>query len=522
MAISGIHLAICSTAVVSCIVLLLRRKQRELPYPPTPKGIPILGNALQIPFHESWLAFQQMSRELDSDIIHLNAAGESLIVLNSVADARELLGKRSAKYSSRRHAIMANELMGWGWLMSGLPYGQAWRDRRKLFQKIFDRHSNMEMVEERTTQYAYRMIGQLLEAPDDFQEHIRHLVGGLAFSLAYGIPTQPRNDPYIRLAEQSIDPAGRAVVPGAYLVDVLPFLKYIPEWVPGAGFKRDAREWKEMMQRYRDGPFEAAELLITNGKALPSLTSLALAEERPQGMDERRKEVIKDTAGMFFTAGFDTTRSTLTYFILAMLHFPQVQARAQQEVDSVLGQNGTSLPSFSDRERMPYVSALVEELLRWWPAVALGVPHYTTSSDNYRGYFIPEKAIVIANVWAMLHDEEDYPNPHLFMPERYLDADGKFDGNTAVPLPSTIAFGFGRRICPGLHIATTIVWMTVASILATFNISPSRNKDGLDTEPLPDVTCQPGLVAFPKPFKCAFEPRPNGVERISRVSQPST
>ena len=90
------------------------------------------------------------------------------------------------------------------------------------------------------------------------------LVGGLAVSLAYGIPTKPVNDPHIRLAEDAIGPAGRAVIPGAYLVDVFPFLRHIPEWVPGAKFQRDARIWREMMQRYKDGPFDEAELLIVS------------------------------------------------------------------------------------------------------------------------------------------------------------------------------------------------------------------------------------------------------------------
>lgn len=98
----------------------------------------------------------------------------------------------------------------------------------------------------------------------NLRAELHSLVGGLAFSLAYGIPTQSSNDPYIHLAEQAIEPAGRAVVPGAYLVDVLPFLRYMPEWVPGAGFKRDARIWKNMMQTYRDAPFEEAESLIVS------------------------------------------------------------------------------------------------------------------------------------------------------------------------------------------------------------------------------------------------------------------
>ena len=116
---TGLWLGFASIVLASFITIVVkRRKVTRLPYPPTPKGIPILGNALQVPFHESWMAYQRISKELgervppgspkrlvtqglDSDIIHLNAAGESIVVLNRVQDAHELLEKRSAKYSSR-------------------------------------------------------------------------------------------------------------------------------------------------------------------------------------------------------------------------------------------------------------------------------------------------------------------------------------------------------------------------------------------------------------------------------------
>jgi cytochrome P450 len=80
-----------------------------------------------------------------------------------------------------------------------------------------------------------------------------------------------------------------------------------------------------------------------------------------------------------------------------MIKYPAVQARAQAELDAMLGPG--RLPDFTDREHLPYITALVLEVLRWIPAVPLGVPRATTEDDVYRGYFIPKGTIVMQNTW---------------------------------------------------------------------------------------------------------------------------
>jgi cytochrome P450 len=80
-----------------------------------------------------------------------------------------------------------------------------------------------------------------------------------------------------------------------------------------------------------------------------------------------------------------------------MLKYPAVQARAQAELDAVLGP--TRLPDFADRVQLPYITALVSETLRWIPVAPLAVPHTTTSDDVYRGFFIPRGTTVMQNTW---------------------------------------------------------------------------------------------------------------------------
>ena len=114
--------------------------------------------------------------------------------------------------------------------------------------------------------------------------------------------------------------------------------------------------------------------------------------------------------------------------------------KAQDELDRVVGRD--RLPEFSDRENLPYINAIVKEVIRWNPPLPIAIPNRVTQDDVYRGYIIPEGANVVQNVWAIFRDSTVYPNPEVFNPERFLK-DGKID--PTVFDPESRAFGAGRR-----------------------------------------------------------------------------
>jgi len=119
---------------------------------------------------------------------------------------------------------------------------------------------------------------------------------------------------------------------------------------------------------------------------------------------------------------------------------PEVMKKAQEELDRVVGRG--HLPDFSDRENLPYINAVVKELLRWSPPAPISIPNRTMQDDVYRGYFIPAGATVIQNVWAICRDPNIYPDPETFNPDRFLK-DGKID--PLVFSPEDRVFGAGRR-----------------------------------------------------------------------------
>ncbi|KAK0500314.1 cytochrome P450 [Armillaria luteobubalina] len=130
----------------------------------------------------------------------------------------------------------------------------------------------------------------------------------------------------------------------------------------------------------------------------------------------------------------------------------------------------------------------------------VGIAHRNVQEDVYRGYYIPAGTTVIGNAWAMLHDEKDYPNPHVFDPERFISAEGK----ETQPEP-TAAFGFGRRICPGRYLTLNTAWIAIASLASTLSFTKAMDSDGRVIEPSHTFTGD--FLSFPLPFKCTIKAR---------------
>ncbi|KAG1897416.1 cytochrome P450 [Suillus fuscotomentosus] len=129
-------------------------------------------------------------------------------------------------------------------------------------------------------------------------------------------------------------------------------------------------------------------------------------------------------------------------FALAMVLYPDVQRRAQAEINSVVGRD--CLPTFEDRMSLPYIESVLCETLRWQPVIPLGVPHATMSDDTYNGYVIP-KGLLFLFTEGISWDKKWYPEASCFMPQRFLDVNGALTDDN----PVGYTFGFDQRACPG-------------------------------------------------------------------------
>lgn len=138
----------------------------------------------------------------------------------------------------------------------------------------------------------------------------------------------------------------------------------------------------------------------------------------------------------------------------------------------------------------------------------MGVPHTSTKDDNYEGYFIPKGTVVMSNIWAMAHDPAVYPNHEEFAPERFFNLEGNLNKDDFI-----LAYGFGRRVCAGQHLASSTMWYIIASILATFIIKKAIDENGEEIE-IDDAFTDNSLVSHKTPFQCSITPRSDKAKRL--------
>ncbi|KAJ6624514.1 cytochrome P450 [Mycena sp. CBHHK59/15] len=468
---------------------------RRAPLPPGPR--PILGVlALPSPSDKEWLTYGKWA-DTWGDITSVSVFSQPLIVLNSFKLATELLDKKSSIYSDRPVFQMSGELVGWKKGMALLYYGTPhFRRSRKYFHQLFGSPVNMARFHPIEADENRKFLQRLLESPKNFLSHIRQTASAVVMRITYGYIVKSEDDSILSLVNSVMDEFFVSIAPGAFLVDLIPMLKYVPSWMPGAGFQRKAKTWSNHLTEMIEQPLAFAQDQMAQGLEEDSFVSLLLRDDPL----ESEVDSIKWTAGSIYGGGADTTVSAISTFFLNMTLHPDIQAKAQAEIDAVVGTH--RLPTYADRENFPYVEALCKEVFRYHPIGPMGLPHRVMEDNICKGYLIPKGSIWRMN---MTHNPEVYADPMTFNPSRFIAS----DGHIPEPDPQDVVFGFG--VCKLL--ADTSVFLSCAMALATFTISKAV-QDGTTVEPVENYL--PGTVSHPAPFLCSIKPR--SAETVALIS----
>ncbi|KAJ7075856.1 cytochrome P450 [Mycena belliarum] len=458
---------------------------------PGPPRLPLVGNLLQVPKKHPWKTFAEWKKTY-GDIVFVKIFSRNLIILNSIEAATELFEKRSLIYSERPLRPMA-QLCGFGKALLFLPYGETARRTRKLMHAEISQHSvsRHQHLQEREVQRYVQKLS--VSSSDTIWEDTRRLAASVILMISHGYEVKGLNDPLVHLAEQVMGYVTLVITPNTFLVDSLPFLRYLPEWFPGAKFQKEARNCRRVLHRLMHEPYLMVQKEMEQGTALPSLVSQNI-DGRIDKLEPDERELIMWTAGGLYAGGSHSTVASLMTFILCMVLHPEAQKKAQEELDHVVGHD--RLPSFTDRPMLPYIDCVLQELLRWRPVTPLAA-HSTLVDDTFQGSVIPAGSVVMANAWAFTHDEKLYSNPEIFDPDRFMS------GN--LPDPRDFVFGFGRRSCPGQFLFESLLWITISTTLSTLDILPALDNEGQTITPLPEFTS--GGVSQPLPFPCRIIPR---------------
>jgi len=489
-------LAVISIALAVLILLVYRPfSSVKLPLPPGPTPRFWSGNVHQLPTIMPWLTFTEWGKTY-GPIFYFRIFSNKVIVLNSGEAALDLLESRSTIYSDRPITWMLGELAGRKMSAFLMPYHHPRFRKYRTFLHTGLNPRAAQTYRPIQEQETLIFLQGLAETPDSFVKHIRRNATGVILKVAYGYTVSTDNDSFVPIMEKAFHVQALVTTPGEWLVESFPILRFVPEYFPGARFKRVAKEVARELSRIDMVPFTWAKERIEEGNYIDSFISRYLRPEHGPKPSEEEEDIIKWCSAALYAGGADTTVSAMTSFFLLMSLYPDVQKRAQAEVDQVVGRD--RLPTLDDQNALVYISALIKEVIRWGPVAPLGLRHRVTEDDVYQGYHIPKGATVIGNIWAITHDDDLYPNPSEFDPTRHLGDEPQTD-------PFKFVFGFGRRVCPGAHFAELSLFLNISNVLAMFNISKALDKDGQEIEP--PISWFTGITAHLKPFGCRITPR---------------
>jgi len=496
-------LAGTAAALLLAICRRILHALTHAPLPPGPRPLPIVGNLWQLPKANSHLVFAEWSKTF-GEVMSVTLLGKPVIILNSRRAVTDVLEKGAAASAGRPQLVMAHELVGFGKLPTLTSDASLHRKYRRLFARALN-SSACQRYWSIQTREMRRTVLQLLEENGDPVGPVKQGVGCIISEFVYGHRVSGPDDEFLIKAREVLVIFERVLRPGAFLVDMIPWLKYVPEWVPGASFQRLARQWRKAGDDLRQKHLNKVQQDMVAGTAQPCYVADLISQPDKLGMGfDEVVDLVKYSAGTLYGAGTDTTVVTISSFLAAMILFPEVQTKARAEVDRVVGRD--RLPEIQDRQSLPYCQASVLESMRWNPAVPLGIPHAMVQDEMYCGYRLPRGATVIANIWSLTHDPLVYPNPEAFMPERHLSEDGMtvLDGGRE-------AFGFGRRICAGNHLAEASTFAFITTLLWSANVTGAARFDGT-------IEYETGAVNRPKDVPCDIIPRSDQVVEMLRSS----
>ncbi|KAH0838681.1 cytochrome P450 [Lanmaoa asiatica] len=481
--------ALATLAALALTVGALRaglKRRRRLPLPPGPPGHWLFGNAL--PRANQSQQFAAWVNQY-GPVISLRIGPKIMIIIGRYQESVDIMEKEGGLLADRPRSVAVGEILSRGLRMILAPAGEQFRRLRRaahthLQAKAAESYGPIQM------QAARDVIIDILNDPKHHQAHVNRYAASVVLRVTYGksTPTET-NAPEIITIHKMLKRFQMLMRPGALLVEKYSILKYVPFYASYLEIWR-----QEESKLFHDQLARVAAELSTD-------------------FHMKKWQYL---AGSLFGAGSDTTAVAIMVVVMAAACHPEAQKIVQDELDNIIGRDRA--PTFDDYGALPQIQAFMLECLRWRPMTTLGFPHRALTDIPYShaegllyslkvplfletigGHHalkaMPTEFLITLNR-AISRDPEVYPNPDKFDPQRWLNSDGRVRDDLKFP-----SFGFGRRICPGQHIANRSIFINTTLLLWSFRITQDPKS------PIDDTGFVDGVIAHPKPFDACFTPR---------------
>ncbi|CAG7936747.1 unnamed protein product [Penicillium salamii] len=476
---------------------------------PSPPGLPLIGNTLQLSSqpHRQFLKWARQYGE----IYRVRLGLMDWFMLNSPEAIKEILDKQSGLTSSRPPMPVVSDALSGGMRFLFMPYGKEWRRSRAISHRLLTPRM-AETFQPSQEFEAKQLMHDLLTqnaSMSEFYMHIRRYTVSVLMTSTYGKRIPQWECDEVQGIYRILKDFSYVSTPGRYIADGAPGLaKLLPDQLQW--WRRSLGPMLSRQKSIWMGFWSCLKEQMNKENAPECFVKQFIQSEYDKlGFTEVQAAFL---AGSLIEAGAESTSAALNSCMLYLSGYPEVQRRAHEELDAVVG--STRSPTFSDMENLPYIRAIAKEILRIRPLASMGIPHYAIADVNYKGYTIPKGSVIAIQQYAIHHDPSIFPDPEVFKPERYLGHPHRSAFYAASANPRERDhwnFGAGRRICPGMHLAENSLYITIAKILWAFQVTAPGKVD------LSDNAYEPGSMTVAKPFLAQFIPRSQVIERTLKM-----
>nr|XP_033785234.1 cytochrome P450 2D15-like [Geotrypetes seraphini] len=463
----------------------LKRRKTWNRYPPGPSSIPFLGSMLQMDFRQPQVSFTQLSKKF-GNIFSLQICWRNLVVLNGFEAMKEALINKSEDIADRPRFPLY-EHMGICGNSAGLVlarYGRAWKDLRRFsLSTLRNFGMGKKSLEERIIEEA-GFLNSAFESEESqpFDPHfiINNAVSNVICSITFGNRFEYNDKRFQKLLHMFEESMKLATGFLPQMLNAVPSLMHLPG--PHQKILEIPKQIMRCLKEIADEHKESWDPAHNRDFIDAFLGEI----EKAKGSQETTFNELNllFTTSDLFSAGTETTSTTLRWALLFMLLHPEIQSKVHAEIDRVIGRDRR--PELGDQVNMPFTNAVIHETLRCGDIVPIALPHMAYRDTEIQGFFIPKGVVIITNLSSVLKDETYWEKPHQFYPEHFLNAEGQFLKREAF-----IPFSAGRRVCLGEQLARMELFIFFTTLMQRFTFLIPENQPKPQLKPCFAVTSSP-------------------------------
>lgn len=491
------------SAIFFFLILNQKRLVKKSFLPPGPPCLPFIGNLLQFDTASPHLYLWKLAKKY-GPLMSMKLGSRPVLVVSSAKMAKEVLKTHDLTFSSRPEFLGLQKLSYSGLDVAFAPYGESWRETRKIC--VLHLLSNKQVqsftpVREDEVFCMIRRISDLARSNHDNLTNLSEIVLSFTSSLicriAFGKKFDDQEGSEVKKFDELMYEA-QAMQGGLFVSDYLPSFSWVDKLSGMATrLEKTFQKLDSFYQELIDEHLKPNSSKSMNKDILDIL--IQLKEEQSSSL-ELTLDHIKAVLMNIFVAGTDTSAATIIWAMTSLIKTPNAMKKVQEEIRDRVGHKGRV--DEDDLGKLPYLKAVIKEILRLYPPAPLLLPRETMKSCVLEGYEIQPKTLVYINACAIARDPEYWENPIEFCPERFLNSSVDVKGQDFELIP----FGSGRRNCPGMSLGLATVELGLANLLYSFDWELPRGvkAEDIDTDVLPGITMHKknALCLVPRNYLC--------------------